>query len=151
MVPGIGWFQGGMQARFAYPFIEEGIGDEPEPSESPHISVGDISRPSHEFLGFEVGINEYVTTTWLTPHRFRIEGTRLRAVSFRYYTPAFASAILPTIWLILMLRRRRNVRRRTEGRCTICGYDLRASVGRCPECGTPIQQTDSKTVASNSA
>lgn len=45
-----------------------------------------------------------------------------------------ATLILPVIELT---RRIRAVRRRTTGLCAKCGYDLRASKDRCPECGTP--------------
>ena len=53
------------------------------------------------------------------------------------YPPAVAAmGALPALWLVLTLPRlvvRR--RRRTRGLCLRCGYDLRASRGRCPECG----------------
>lgn len=42
---------------------------------------------------------------------------------------------------IYLLRNRRSVRRAREGRCRSCGYDLRESPKRCPECGRPIDAT----------
>ncbi len=46
------------------------------------------------------------------------------------------SLLLPFArWAFLLHRRRRWVR---TGHCAACGYDLRASVGRCPECGLGV-------------
>ena len=41
--------------------------------------------------------------------------------------------LLPGIYFARRARAKRRVR---EGRCLACGYDLRATIGRCPECGT---------------
>lgn len=47
-----------------------------------------------------------------------------------------AAAVLPLAWVgsAAVKRRRRNVRVK-RGLCLGCGYDLRASGERCPECG----------------
>jgi hypothetical protein len=42
-------------------------------------------------------------------------------------------ALLPLVWVGTFILRRR--RRKAPGACSACGYDLRATPDRCPECG----------------
>jgi hypothetical protein len=75
---------------------------------------------------------------------------------YSHTAPSYASvgrgAMLP-MWLPFLLlfagpgasafrswrRRRRGEARRAAARCTACGYDLRATPERCPECGAAPQ------------
>ena len=53
-------------------------------------------------------------------------------VSVPYWATALGFGALPVVWL---RRKRRSDGDRVAGRCAQCGYDLRATPGRCPECG----------------
>ena len=55
----------------------------------------------------------------------------------------YASGVLVTLFLLAcavagFVERRRAARAFEHGRCTRCGYDTRASSGRCPECGDEL-------------
>jgi hypothetical protein len=50
-------------------------------------------------------------------------------------------SVLPAAWVVLLLaRRRRAARLRDAPVCPSCGYDLRATPERCPECGRVVTQ-----------
>ncbi|HEY2589322.1 MAG TPA: hypothetical protein VGI81_26490 [Tepidisphaeraceae bacterium] len=46
--------------------------------------------------------------------------------------------LIPMLWLLAPGTRAAFERRVERRLCVKCGYDLRASKDRCPECGTPI-------------
>jgi len=52
-----------------------------------------------------------------------------------YWVAVPALAFLPGMWLFCVVRQGPRTR---PGKCVKCGYDIRASKDRCPECGTPI-------------
>jgi hypothetical protein len=53
-----------------------------------------------------------------------------------FWSLVLAFGVLPGSWLLL---KRREHRRRSNMECVRCGYDLRATPDRCPECGTPVE------------
>jgi hypothetical protein len=77
------------------------------------------------------------------------DGAPARAVWIPYWSLLLLTLFPPTLWAWMAVRRVRRNRRAPRGLCPICGYDLRASPNRCPECGTipqpphnpPMQRT----------
>ena len=77
------------------------------------------------------------SSAFLLPKGQRRSVTRRVKLGFPLWAVVMATAPLPA-WRLLRAQVRRNRRRRQQ--CVNCGYDLRASSGRCPECGTARRQ-----------
>lgn len=121
---------------------------------------GDDSRETHsvnpQYMQWENGLRR-TQETWplgfVTEKYPRINTTDESAFLIGHVTALFvpywailtATAILP----ILLLRRRHKLQmarfRKQNSRCVNCGYDLRASRDRCPECGVATKPSDERT------
>lgn len=65
-----------------------------------------------------------------------------RAVYLSLFFPCWMGVlvfgVMPAWRGVVWSRERRRRKLRREGRCIGCGYDLRATPGRCPECGLEV-------------
>lgn len=57
----------------------------------------------------------------------------------RLWPLVLSTSLLPAVWLTRLLRSRGRA-----GQCPNCGYDLRATPERCPECGTESHREEAK-------
>jgi hypothetical protein len=98
------------------------------------FTVGPADPYRLEAAEFDIA---HAQRTRLAPD-FRYRSTaRVRLAVIPHADAVGFTALLPLIATVYLLRRRRLLQ---PGLCPICGYDLRASKDRCPECGTQIGQ-----------
>ena len=77
-----------------------------------------------------------------------IGGKNMQTYSLQVFAPHWFYGCLLSIrsilWLFSAVRKRRTVRRALSQLCVHCGYDLRASPERCPECGRVFASRDNR-------
>ena len=110
----------------------------PRNNSPPDWARGRLS-PFWRSLGFDVEI-------WTL--RMKFSNHRGLSVLIPYWSLALGFAVFPLIEAECYRRRLRRRRRPAEGLCEQCGYDLRATPERCPECGTPVVTSKSSDTAS---
>jgi predicted Zn-ribbon and HTH transcriptional regulator len=68
-----------------------------------------------------------------------MEAGNQRWLKVPYWSVIFLAATPSLIWARSQSRAYIRARRVRADRCASCGYDLRASPDRCPECGAPAK------------
>jgi hypothetical protein len=129
------WIDGRQLPRgwHAYPVSPEFLGN------GEHV-VGNIifnviDRDPEWESGF-LGISYY-------PPRTYRSGNAFGGFIIHYRTVFVACLLVPAILSTRrILRHRRQRERRRRGLCPACGYDLRATPERCPECGECLERGD---------
>jgi hypothetical protein len=107
----------------------------------PHISTHGqaIAETSWDAAGFAFCRARYHRAELWIEHDGRCypadDASRLSCI-VPWWSIAVAGMLLPALALRRLLEVRLWHRRSRAGLCPACGYDLRASPDRCPECGT---------------
>jgi hypothetical protein len=96
------------------------------------------TNPAKAWASQRLGISgSFSPTVSKSPsYTLRHDNTNYWNIRLPYWLLIVLFSILPIVWLGRRLRERRRIRRLRRHQCASCGYDLRATPGRCPECGT---------------
>jgi hypothetical protein len=80
--------------------------------------------------GWMFPVPNNATNTWTFIYKFKT------LFGAPHWLAGGITTILPIVWIAQDVHNRRRLRRIRRGLCVACGYNLRASPDRCPECGT---------------
>ncbi|MGE5609814.1 MAG: hypothetical protein ACM359_11205 [Bacillota bacterium] len=99
------------------------------------IGLGFVQKSKPHLFGFQFTGQPFTGPTFID---------RTRWMVLPHWFLVLVLSIPPLGWVF---RRYRVARRRKLGLCPTCGYDLRATKERCPECGEPIPSASTQTDA----
>jgi hypothetical protein len=98
------------------------------------VSFSSMKRGNIAFYRETVDADEFgFDPLWFVPVGHGLPRLTSTSVMLPYWLPCALLAILPVARLVQSTLRRSK----EPGFCATCGYDLRATPDRCPECGAP--------------
>ena len=100
----------------------------------PNLEAMDLaSQAKAQFLGFAYWTSDIPVETYSQPIHFNF-------VIVPYWAIGLTLALLSLVSIRRLSAPRRREKQALARLCTSCGYDLRASPDRCPECGTTVEE-----------
>jgi hypothetical protein len=116
-------------------FLDDASNDAPTSATEWGPSDGDLAAPltGPTVTTQEFGLNILYASG--TPPGW---GGRATLVQIPFWAAIALTSVLPAAWLLRQHRHHARRRHRADhGLCLTCGYDLRHTPDRCPECGQP--------------